>query len=239
MSENYRIRKIHGRLQRAGGSGVKDNPRKLLPLSLNIYRFRLMKSPFLQNLDELPGPVWLFGAYGMTRLGEWSFALLMQCVNGNLRLDGLTAGMQLLGLAGALLPVALLCSLALRKSYGLPLVRWYAGLRVLVHGVAVIAPLVAGYDPEVSGGYAGLVRAESGPGRPVVRISLLAGTLADPCTADACGKTARALVGRRADGRTGALRNVKTVVGYACRAGFAVRFFASRAGGSGGCEVRP
>ena len=104
MSENYRIRKIHGRLQRAGGSGVKDNPRKLLPLSLNIYRFRLMKSPFLQNLNELPGPVWLFGAYGMTRLGEWSFALLMQCVNGNLRLDGLTAGMQLLGLAGALLP---------------------------------------------------------------------------------------------------------------------------------------
>ena len=160
MSENYRIRKIHGRLQRAGGSGVKDNPRKLLPLSLNIYRFRLMKSPFLQNLDELPGPVWLFGAYGMTRLGEWSFALLMQCVNGNLRLDGLTAGMQLLGLAGALLPVALLCSLALRKSYGLPLVRWYAGLRVLVHGMAVIAPLVAGYDPEVSGGYAGLVRSE-------------------------------------------------------------------------------
>ena len=101
-----------------------------------------MKSPFLQNLNELPGPVWLFGAYGMTRLGEWSFALLMQCVNGNLRLDGLTAGMQLLGLAG------------------LPLVRWYAGLRVLVHGVAVIAPLVAGYDPEVSGGYAGLVRSE-------------------------------------------------------------------------------
>ena len=148
MSENYRIRKIHGLLQRVGGNGVKDNPRKLLPLSLNIYRFRLMKSPFLQNLDELPGPVWLFGAYGMTRLGEWSFALLMQCVNGNLRLDGLTAGMQLLGLAGALLPVALLCSLALRKSYG------------LVHGVAVIAPLVAGYDPEVSGGYAGLVRTE-------------------------------------------------------------------------------
>ena len=68
--------------------------------------------------------------------------------------------MQLLGLAGALLPVALLCSLALRKSYGLPLIRWYAGLRVLVHGVAVIAPLVAGYDPEVSGGYAGLVRTE-------------------------------------------------------------------------------
>ena len=237
MSENYRIRKIHGRLQRAGGSGVKDNPRKLLPLSLNIYRFRLMKSPFLQNLDELPGPVWLFGAYGMTRLGEWSFALLMQCVNGNLRLDGLTAGMQLLGLAGALLPVALLCSLALRNSYGLPLVRWYAGLRVLVHGVAVIAPLVAGYDPEVSGGYAGLVRTEV---LNLVRGGLWFGFL---CwlerTADACGKTARALVGRRADGRTGALRNVKTVVGYACRAGFAVRFFASRAGGSGGCEVRP
>ena len=41
-----------------------------------------MKSPFLQNLNELPGPVWLFGAYGMTRLGEWSFALLMQCVTG-------------------------------------------------------------------------------------------------------------------------------------------------------------
>ena len=128
MSENYRIRKIHGLLQRVGGNGVKDNPRKLLPLSLNIYRFRLMKSPFLQNLDELPGPVWLFGAYGMTRLGEWSFALLMQCVNGNLRLDGLTAGMQLLGLAGALLPVALLAGAAqiLWAASG-PLVCRFAG----------------------------------------------------------------------------------------------------------------
>lgn len=119
-----------------------------------------MKSPFLQNLNELPGPVWLFGAYGITRLGEWSFALLMQCVSGNLPLDAVTVGMQLLGLAGALLPVVLFCLLTLRKFYGLPLVRWYAGLRVLVYGVAAIAPLFAGYDPEASGGYAELARTE-------------------------------------------------------------------------------
>ena len=58
-------------------------------------------------------------------------------------LDAVTAGMQLLGLAGALLPVAHFCLLALRKSYGLPLVRWYADLRVLEHGVTVMAPLFA------------------------------------------------------------------------------------------------
>ncbi len=120
-----------------------------------------MKSPFLQNLNELPGPVWLFGAFGVTRLGEWCLTLLVQCVDGNLWLDGWTAGMRLLGLAAALLPVGLFCCLALRKSYGMPLVRWYAGLQMLVHGVAAIAPLFTGYDPEASGGYAVLVRAEA------------------------------------------------------------------------------
>lgn len=119
-----------------------------------------MKSRFLQNLNELPGPVWLFGAFGISRLAEWLFALLLKCVGGDLWLSWGAGGMQLLGLAAALLPVGLFVCLVQRRPCGMPLVRWYAGLQMLAHGISVIAPLFTGYDPESAGGYMLLVRAE-------------------------------------------------------------------------------
>ncbi len=50
-----------------------------------------MESKFSARIAELPGPVWVFGAYVVSRLGEWAFGLLMQFVSGSWRLDGGTA----------------------------------------------------------------------------------------------------------------------------------------------------
>ena len=50
-----------------------------------------MESKFSARIAELPGPVWVFGAYVVSRLGEWAFGLLMQFVSGSWRLGGGTA----------------------------------------------------------------------------------------------------------------------------------------------------
>ena len=50
-----------------------------------------MESKFSARIAELPGPVWVFGAYVVSRMGEWAFGLLMQFVSGSWRLGGGTA----------------------------------------------------------------------------------------------------------------------------------------------------
>ena len=46
-----------------------------------------MESKFSARIAELPGPVWVFGAYVVSRMGEWAFGLLMQFVSGSWRLE--------------------------------------------------------------------------------------------------------------------------------------------------------
>ena len=41
-----------------------------------------MESKFSARIAELPGPVWVFGAYVVSRLGEWAFGLLMLLFSG-------------------------------------------------------------------------------------------------------------------------------------------------------------
>lgn len=97
-----------------------------------------MESKFSARLAELPGPVWVLGAYVVSRLGEWAFGLLMQLVSGSWRLGGGTALLSLIPAAGVALPVCVLWGLAGRSPYGLSLARWYAGLRVVLHFVALL-----------------------------------------------------------------------------------------------------
>lgn len=59
-----------------------------------------MESKFSARLAELPGPVWVLGAYVVSRLGEWAFGLLMQLVSGSWRLGGGTALLSLIPAAG-------------------------------------------------------------------------------------------------------------------------------------------
>ena len=110
-----------------------------------------MESKFSARLAELPGPVWVLGAYVVSRLGEWAFGLLMQLVSGSWRLDGGTALLSLITAAGVALPVCVLWGLAGRSPYGLSLARWYAGLRVVLHFVALLMLLFSGYDPHLYG----------------------------------------------------------------------------------------
>mgnify|MGYP001515317632 CR=1 FL=1 len=63
-----------------------------------------MESKFSARIAELPGPVWVFGAYVVSRMGEWAFGLLMQFVSGSWRLGGGTALMFLIPAAGVALP---------------------------------------------------------------------------------------------------------------------------------------
>ena len=46
-----------------------------------------MESKFSARIAELPGPVWVFGAYVVSRMGG-AFGLLMQFVSGSWRLGG-------------------------------------------------------------------------------------------------------------------------------------------------------
>lgn len=110
-----------------------------------------MESKFSARLAELPGPVWVLGAYVVSRLGEWAFGLLMQLVSGSWRLGGGTALLSLIPAAGVALPVCVLWGLAGRSPYGLSLARWYAGLRVVLHFVALLMLLFSGYDPHLYG----------------------------------------------------------------------------------------
>ena len=111
-----------------------------------------MESKFSARIAELPGPVWVFGAYVVSRLGEWAFGLLMQFVSGSWRLGGGTALMFLIPAAGVALPVCVLWGLVGRSPYGLSLARWYAGLRVVLHFAALLMLLFSGYDPHLYGG---------------------------------------------------------------------------------------
>lgn len=111
-----------------------------------------MESKFSARIAELPAPVWVFGAYVVSRMGEWAFGLLMQFVSGSWRLGGGTALMFLIPAAGVALPVCVLWGLVGRSPYGLSLARWYAGLRVVLHFAALLMLLFSGYDPHLYGG---------------------------------------------------------------------------------------
>ena len=102
-----------------------------------------MESKFSARIAELPGPVWVFGAYVVSRMGEWAFGLLMQFVSGSWRLGGGTALMFLIPAAGVALPVCVLWGLVGRSPYGLSLARWYAGLRVVLHFAALLMLLLS------------------------------------------------------------------------------------------------
>ena len=161
-----------------------------------------MESKFSARIAELPGPVWVFGAYVVSRLGEWAFGLLMQFVSGSWRLGGGTALMFLIPAAGVALPVCVLWGLVGRSPYGLSLARWYAGLRVVLHFVALLMLLFSGYDPHLYGDTEMFIRGpECRMGRPVVPLPALSGAL--PCAGcrDVRGASQPAPVVRCPDGR--------------------------------------
>lgn len=118
-----------------------------------------MKSRFLENLERMPGPVWLFGAYGFYRLCAWAGALLpaLCCGTGGWSLAAI--GVQALTLAGVLVPSGLFVLLVMRKTAVLPFVKWYAALQALAHGITLLSMFVMGSDPPPTGDYASVVRA--------------------------------------------------------------------------------
>lgn len=111
-----------------------------------------MKSRYLDRLTELPGPVWVFGAYVVYRLWEWGFGQLMQIVSGSWWLGGGPTLLDLIPAAGVALAVCVLWGLVDRSPYGLSLARWYAGLQGVMRFVALLFLLFSEYDPHIYGG---------------------------------------------------------------------------------------
>ena len=91
-----------------------------------------------------PGPVGLFGAYGVFRMWSW---LLARIVSGSLPTTWTTAALDLGTLLAALLPVSLLGLLLKRSAYAVQLVSLYAGLKGAAHFIALFRP-VFGRFPE-------------------------------------------------------------------------------------------
>lgn len=108
-----------------------------------------MKSKYLDRITELPGPVWVFGAYVVYRLWGWGLGEIMQLVSGSWWLGIGPTSLHLIPAAGVALLVCVLWGLVGRSPYGLSLARWYAGLCVVLHFVALLMLLFSGYDPHL------------------------------------------------------------------------------------------
>lgn len=121
-----------------------------------------MKSRYLERLTELPGPVWLFGAYVVYRLWEWGFGQLMQIVSGSWWLGGGPILLYLISVVGVALAVCVLWGLVDRSPYGLSLARWYAGLQAVMRFAALLILVFSDYNPLLHGGMEPYLRGIAG-----------------------------------------------------------------------------
>ncbi|MDE5621741.1 MAG: hypothetical protein K2K30_02075 [Alistipes sp.] len=98
------------------------------------------------RLNTLPGPLWLFGAYALQRLLKWLHggieALVLHLEQGG-GFDRHDLAVRGTGLLAAALPLLLGWLLLRRRPAALWLLRWYAGLKALIHLSAIVLPLAA------------------------------------------------------------------------------------------------
>ena len=88
----------------------------------------------LSALYAMPGPVWLFGAYGVSRMWSW---LLAWAASGSLPTTWTAAAFDLCTLLASLLPLTLLWLLLRRSPYAVQQVSLYAGLKSAAHFAAL------------------------------------------------------------------------------------------------------
>ena len=77
----------------------------------------------LSALYAMPGPVWLFGAFGVSRMWSW---LLAWAASGSLPTTWTAAAFDLCTLLASLLPLTLLWLLLRRSPYAVQQVSLYA-----------------------------------------------------------------------------------------------------------------
>lgn len=99
----------------------------------------------MQNLTALPGPLWLFGAYGVWRLWSWLLIFVQGLFSGG----GVWQGVEVFGIGlggwfAAAFPVVLGWLLLERRPCSLSCLRWYATLQAIYHFIALFPPLFAG-----------------------------------------------------------------------------------------------
>ena len=96
----------------------------------------------LDALYAMPGPIWLFGAYGVSRMWSW---LLARIVSGALPTTWTAAAIELGMFLAALLPLLLLWLLLKRSPYAVQQASLYAGLKAAAHFAALFLPAFGGF----------------------------------------------------------------------------------------------
>lgn len=96
----------------------------------------------LDALYAMPGPIWLFGAYGVSRMWSW---LLARIVSGDLPTTWTAAAIELGMFLAALLPLLLLWLLLKRSPYAVQQASLYAGLKAAAHFAALFLPAFGGF----------------------------------------------------------------------------------------------
>lgn len=96
----------------------------------------------LDSLYAMPGPIWLFGAYGVSRMWSW---LLARIASGTLPMTWTTAALDLGTFLAALLPLSLLWLLLKRSPYAVQQASLYAGLKAAAHFAGLFLPAFGSY----------------------------------------------------------------------------------------------
>ena len=96
----------------------------------------------LDALYAMPGPIWLFGAYGVSRMWSW---LLARIASRTLPMTWTTAALDLGTFLAALLPLLLLWLLLKRSPYAVQQASLYAGLKAAAHFAALFLPAFGGF----------------------------------------------------------------------------------------------
>lgn len=91
---------------------------------------------------ELPGPLWLFGAYVILKCTTWLNTLWIAAIDQNTApWDWVTTVIHIKTFCYCILLIVMLRGLVLRRSYALPLVAWFAGIQFALCGLSLINTL--------------------------------------------------------------------------------------------------
>lgn len=98
----------------------------------------------LAELDAMPGPVWVFGAYAVYRMWFWVADNFTRLAGFRLPLVWTDVALGIGGFIAAALPSLFFWLMLRRSRYAVSLVSWYAGLRVVACLIMLFSPLYYG-----------------------------------------------------------------------------------------------
>ena len=121
---------------------------------LKLIAMRERFERFWAKMNEMPGPVWVLGAWAVMRFVKWAVFVMPVWIPNGSESDAATVctkiGSLAAMLAGQLFPLAALWALVSRRSYTVSLTRLYIGMKGLSEGIGLITTVVHSLDSSFS-----------------------------------------------------------------------------------------